>query len=213
MATRYEVTFSAPRVGTVSVRMDQSPPKISDGNPIWETVQRPKRSSLTLWRGRNPVQLVVPVLFDGVADGVSVEQEINTLDRMKRSPSTGIQPPLVVVKGAVPRRDIKSWVITDITYGDNVVQDMIGGSAVRLRQDAVVTLLEHIEEERVTRYTPPVANKGPKHPFHVVRSGETLAKISQQEYGTTARAADIRKANSLKDSRDIKIGQRLRMPK
>lgn len=211
-APRHLVTFVAAGVGRVSAVLGQSAPKISDGNPIWETVDRPKRPSLVLWRGRKPVQLTVPIVFDGLGSGDSVEQAITTLDRMKRSPATGQEPPTVEVNGAVPRRDIKNWVITDIAWGDDVVQDIIGGSPVRLRQDATVTLIEKIEDERLSRYQPTTKKNGPKHPFHTVKSGETLPKISQIEYGDVKHVAAIRKANNLADSKAIKVGQRLRMP-
>lgn len=201
------ITLSASGVGTVRALMGEAAPKLSAGDPRWETVQRPRRPSLTLWRGRDPYQMAISLLLD--ADGESIERDLNNLDRMKRSPANGRQPPLVRVSGAVPRRDIKNWVISSIVYGDNVIMDVVGGVAVRTRQDVTVTLLERIDEDRVERARP-VKKGGPKHAFHLVKKGETLASISQYEYGDVKHVAAIRKANNLMDSR--KLPARLRMP-
>lgn len=62
---------------------------------------------------------------------------------------------------------------------------------------------------------PGQAVKAPKQPVaitHVMKAGETLTKIALQHYGDAGRWPEIARANGIKDTRNIAIGTKLKVP-
>lgn len=197
---------------------------IASGYGGWQTVQRWRRTSLTQFQGAEPVRLSLPVIFDGFRRREGQEIKISNLERMARQPEPGKQPPTVRVHGAIPRSDIKKWVIESLDYSQqqHVIWGVENGVPVRYRQDVIVNLLQHVDEDRIKVNTtgtgfgasgsPQGARPTPAHKFHVVRSGETIWQISKEEYGAAKWYRDILKANHLRSPSSIRKGMKLRMP-
>jgi len=214
---QHYITFSAKGFNTVRVLLNE-PPKITSKGSKWEIVNRPRRPGMTMWRGRDPVMQTVGVLFDGFLSEEQVDSEVDNLLKLYRSPADGSAPPVVKVAGPIYRRDITNWIIEDIQLGDDIIREIIDGVITTLRQDAVITLMEFIEPEKLEipgsqTPVPPTAKKGPNHKFHTVQPGETLQTIAVAEYDTVTRWRDIAKANNIRDPNNPPVGKQLRMPK
>jgi nucleoid-associated protein YgaU len=128
---------------------------------------------------------------------------------------SGDEPPVVSVEGAgLPDPGPDKWVITGIDWPNaSVIQDFnSGGVMVRMRQDAVVHLLEHVDEDRAAfARLAPAAGSWPKH--YTVKHGDTIQKISAKFYKTPKKWKLIARANNLRDPRHLHVGKTLIIPK
>lgn len=197
-------------VRPVTAYWGEDAPHFTAGFGGWDVVTRPRRTSGTQWNGKDPLQMEIPILFDGWISGEPVEDDIMRLTHMAWPPKEGEEPPKIKVGGGTPG-DTFTWVINDLQFGTNVIRDFDRGSLVRYRQDCTVVLLQHIDVDLAPASRPNVGSVG--HPrYYVVKSGDTLPKISLKMYGTRNKWKQIAKANHIRDPKDIKVGQRLRIP-
>lgn len=210
--------FNAAETSIPSVRVlrGMSPPKITGGYARWDITERPKRKSVTQFAGTDPIVLSLPVLFDGLQAGQPVEADIANLWRMRHV--IGATPPVVTVAGGIPTpaKGIQ-WVIQQIEETDNAIWQSVGGSVVRFRQEATVTLLEKVSPTLValptaqpgnTRGTVTSAHKPGRHQ---IKDGETAESIAHK-HGITK--VQLLNANDLRDPRVIKtmVGKVLVIP-
>src|SRR4051794_11563779 len=178
--------FKSSTGSSVTVLRGDGPPKMVGGGGGWEVEARPRRVGLTIWKGRDPYTMDVPILFDGWAIGRSQEDNISAMNQMQMG-SDLEEPPTVEIIGGVPVKGIK-WVIT-IDWGDNVIYQSGQNGDYRLRQDAVVHMTQYVQEDRLV-----VQNKGklPGAPrLYTVRQGDDLRSVSQKMYGTPSRWKEI----------------------
>jgi LysM repeat protein len=212
------------KIQRVQVLADDGAAKIESGNAKWTIVDRPMRRGATQYDGTDPYRISVPVLFDCWADGhglwsgaSDMETDMAALELMRREVSGG-RPPQLKVLGALPPTGITLWVIDGIDWGDNVIRDLVRGKNLRLRQDAVVHLLEYVDTTvlKITSKLPGnsrgTQSERPKHSRHTVKKGETLAKIAVNEYGDRSKWRNIAKANGIRDPNHLKTGQVLTLP-
>jgi len=211
IAEKYYYVFKASNGLQVKVLRGAAPPTMMAGGiGGWNTVPRPRRTALTQWAGRDPYQMDVPVLFDRWHEQNSVEREIRQLNRM----ALGFDyqpPPTVKIQGALPVVGA-TWVISGIDWGEEVYWAQSKSGFYRLRQDAVVHLLQYQAEERlkivVTKSLPNI---------YVVfnKNGESLKTIAKHVYGNAKKWRVIKKANPGPKTRDpnhIKYMTKLRIP-
>lgn len=190
---------------SVAVLRGDGAPKMVGGGGGWQVEARPKRVGLTIWQGRDPYKMDVPVLFDGWSEDKSQETAISILNQMQMG-SDFQEPPRVTIVGAVPVKNA-TWVI-DIDWGDQVIYD--GGQ--RYRQDAIVHMTQYTPEGRLN-----VKNKGqlkvPSQPYQV-KAGDTFKSISQKRYGTPSKYKLIMAANKIRDPKKIKslVNKTIRIP-
>jgi|SRR5262252_3076340 hypothetical protein len=208
---RYYYIFRSSDGASVRVMRGDGPPTMTGGIGGWNQIARPRRVALTQWGGREPYQMDVPILFNGWHDQQSVEREIRQLNKM----GLGLdwhQPPTVTLDGAHPDVAVAGaqWVINDITWGDDVYWDLgKDGTPFRMRQDAVVHLLEYHEEDRLNI----VVTKSLPNTYIVHRKGETLRSIAKAMYGNGDRWKDIKKANpKIRDPNKLPLKTKLRIP-
>lgn len=207
------IIFDADGIPNVKVLMDATPPQLIGGGAKYENVDRRRRPGLTIYTGRDPVQQKLSILFDANDTTPDPVQAMINLDRMWRPP-----PRMIKLIGPVFRKDIDAWVITDITWGTNVMREIQPhGGSKRTRQDAVVTVSEYITPDHVEKYgnkRGPSMRKMPRPKFthYVVRRGDTLSKISLKMYKNAKYWKEIQKANHIRDPKKLKVGQNLRMP-
>lgn len=175
---RYYVTFTASSGLTISVLADDTSATLTSGFGGWEAVDRPKRTQMTRYKGKPLFKQDVPIMFDGLRDGRNVEIEVSTLIRMSQQAGALAPPPTVKINGPVEREDL-IWVIEDITWNsENVIRDISGGSSVRMRQSAVVHLLQFMDDKViVTPARPKVAAKV------VDPKGKTPKQLAHEHYG------------------------------
>lgn len=212
MSVHRHYVFKADNGLQVTVMRGEETPNTTDGYGGWAVIDRPRRTGFTQWNGNSPFRLKLACIFDGWRTLDSVEDDISTLERMAL-PEGGNQPPTIDVIGAVPHKRIDKWVIESLEFGTNAIW-AVGpkGVATRYRQDVVVNLLQYIAPEEVKKEKRTGKRPKPKHKWHVVRHGETLRRISAEEYGDQKWWRDIAKANGIRDPKKIHVGQRLRMP-
>jgi len=223
---KYKVTFHAEGIAAVSAFLDETPVQLTGGYGGWTVTSRQRRTGLTMWMGKDPIRMAVPVIFDGFADNNGQEVQISRLSRMGLPPTTGGEPPVVTLSGhGLPNPGVKNWVIENLQWGTNVIWDnQQDGSLVRMRQDCVVNLLQYIAEDRAAFSSLPSAKgsgtkkkpgtKGFQKP-QKVKQGDSLSKIANRVY-KNPKPGDwklIAKANNIKDPRSIKVGQTLKIPK
>jgi hypothetical protein len=173
------VTFSSSNGLTVSVLADEDSSALTDGFGGWESVDRPKRVAMTRFATKPLFRQDIPILFDGWPDGGQQETKIATLIRMAQQAGVNAPPPTVSISGPVQRTDL-TWVIENISWGTaKVIRDVVGGVSVRMRQDAVVHLMQYVDDKvLVTPAKPAVASKV------VDGKGKTPKQLSQEMYGT-----------------------------
>lgn len=220
MTDAREVTITSTRPSLiVTAWLGQDPPTVTGGYGGWDIVARPRRQSLTAWKGHEPYQMDLPILLDGFVTTSSVEARCTALERMARPPQVLDEPPLVRIAGSVPHSDL-SWVVQRITWGDVIRSE----KGQRIRQFAVLSLLRYIADDRVqqgtaasrARQNSATAKTGKKSSGiskpHTVKSGETLQSIAAKELGDNNRWREIATLNGIRDPKSIKVGQKLKMP-
>jgi hypothetical protein len=128
-------------------------PDVSSGYGGWEEVERPRRTTVTTWRGQPARRMALSVVIDNWSEGRSVEDQIRQLERMAL-PRPGGQPPIVSVSAAggviPPAYERLPWVIDAISWGDALANT----SWNRVRQAAVVTLLEYVSDDLLKTRSP-----------------------------------------------------------
>lgn len=176
---RYMVMFTASNGLTLSVMAAETSSALTQGFGGWEEVERPKRVSMTRFKGKPLFKQDVPVLFDGWPDGGNQEVAISKLIRMSQQAGVNAPPPTIRISGPVQRKDL-TWVIENITWDtENVIREMVHGASVRMRQGATVHLMQYVDDKvLVTPAKPKVATKV------VDAKGKTPKQLSQEMYGS-----------------------------
>lgn len=208
IADRYYYTFRASSGAVVRVLRGDGPPTMVGGGGGWSVENRPRRIGFTLWQGRDPYRMDVPVLFDGWPDD-SVEDDIARLNQMQIGGDLQ-EPPTITISGAVPIKGA-TWVIEGIDWSsddENVYWVRQQGSDFRLRQAATIHLLQFKAEERlkvtVARALPNV---------YITKKGDTLRSVARDMYGNASKWTVIKKANpKIKDPNNIPAKTRLTIP-
>jgi len=182
--SRYFVTFQSADGTVLSVLLDAPSPVLSGGVGGWEVVDRPKRVAITRFKGVEPLRQDIAVVFDGVKEGESQESRISTLINMAQQPGDLTAPPKIKLDGTVLRTDL-DWVIEGIDWdSQNTMWDRQGGLSVRLRQHAVVHMLQFVDDDvLVTAPSPAVVNKPKSSGKPTTSHGLTLKQIAAAEYG------------------------------
>jgi len=150
----------------------------------------------------------VPIIFDGWRYQQSVEQDIRHLQKMAIG-ADFTPPPTVKIDGALPVGGA-TWVISSIDWGTEVFWAQTPqGQYFRLRQDAVVHLIEFQDEQRLNIT---ITNSLPNH-YTTQAKNETLKDIAKAMYGNGSKWKDIQQANpKIRDPNHIPKGTQLRIP-
>jgi hypothetical protein len=186
---KYYYTFNAITGASVQVLRGADAPKMTGGGGGWQIINRPRRVGITQWVGFEPYQMEVPILFDAWHTQDSVEDDIARLNQMQMG-TDYTPPPTVTIIGAVPIKSAE-WVITTIDWGDNVYWTQTpNGDYVRMRQDAVVHLLQYRAEERLQ-----IRQVGLPNRYEVLRKGMSMRDVAKEMYGSPKRWKEIAKAN------------------
>lgn len=198
----------------VLARLADGRPTLTGGVAIYEEIARPKLTSITEFAGSTPYRMQLGVILDGLADGRDQEPFARNLRRMISYDEIP-QPPRITVAGVgVPGTEY-TWVIEDLVWDSNAI---ISDTGALLRQPVQLTLLQFVTDQRLRLLA--AANQArqrtsstakPKK-IYVVKSGDTLQEIAKKQLGSAAKWKDIAKLNNIRDARNIKVGQKLRIP-
>jgi hypothetical protein len=217
-------------------------PEVSSGYGGWNEVERPKRTTVTTWRGQPARRMSVSLLLDNFEAGRSIEDDIRRLERLAL-PRPGGQPPTVKVSapGGVipPTYEALPWVVDGIDWGD-ALMNVYGN---RTRQEVTLTLLQYVSDDLVrlspakkrrsqkNRATGKTVKKGAKKKrvaskgtgktkpksrratkSAVVFDGEDLLSVAARELGDANRWHEIAVLNGIRDPRAITRAQVIRLP-
>jgi hypothetical protein len=180
------------------------------GHPV---AVRPKKSALTVFEGRQPFQMTMPLLFSGS----EVYLQCFLLDQMASTklPTANLAQPVapysvkiestigrLLLPGGIQKDD--EWWIEDLAWGAekrNTVNELY-------YKEVVVTLLEKVVDETLK-------GKGWKaaHPY-TVRRGDTWAGIAARELGDAGRFAELMEINGEKTNAQLAkmVGKTIRIP-
>jgi LysM repeat protein len=174
------------------------------GGARFNTINRPRRSSIVQWDGDDPYQMDLSIMLDGWKINASVEADVARINQMRFSSGTLVPPVQVYVDGALPVKGA-TWIIMGIDWGSRTIWDSdTRGTGHRLRQDAVLHLLQYVQETDLKLNKMPAMTTR-----YMVHEGETLQMIAANK-GVTVSA--IKVANGLRDGKTIKKGQVLYIP-
>lgn len=190
------------------------------GGGGWEVIERPKRKSMTSWKGYGPYSLEISCMLDGFRTNLSVENDLEHLRQLMRSPKAANagRPTIVKVIGPIPMTQLQ-YVVSNIDYGGTIRRSSDGA---RIRQILSLTLLEFVpadvaiakkspakatQEKKKTSASPTKSTK-----IHTVKKGDTLWVIAQQYLGSGAKWQQIANLNGIRDPKKLKIGTKLRIP-
>lgn len=206
----------------IAALLGEERPDISSGYGGWEEVARPRRKTVTTWAGMPARRLQVSIILDNWIASTSIERTIRQLERLAL-PREGGQPPVVRVDakgGALPWQS-RRWVIDAISWGDA----LMNSNGNRTRQAAVVTFLEYVSDDLIERVPPAKkrrntkkrkegtgSKKGAKEKRYTVKRGDSLSKIAARKLGDARRWRELAKLNNIRDPRNVRVGQVLRLP-
>lgn len=203
-ASTYYIIRSLPNGPSVMVVRGEEAPKITGGGARWNTIERPRRTSMVQWVGNDPYSMDLSIMIDGWVDGRSVENDVAKINQMFHSPADLAPPRPIVIEGAVPVKGAR-WIISSIDWGDRTIWQPDGrGKGYRTRQDAVLHLLQFVPETTLKKLTPTTGLK-----IHTVKAGETGRNIARKHGVTTAA---IKKANNKRDLKTLKTGDKIKIP-
>jgi hypothetical protein len=210
-----EVVFAtaAPAL-TLRCKLGATSAKRSGGIGGWQDVERAGRAGGVEWTSTPGFVLEIPLLLDGLAHRVSIEDQVQALYRMGRPASgtpRGTAPPLVAIGGMVPHGG-RDWALNGLDEGDAVWD---GSNRIRLWLTATFVEYVKLDLVKVRGQT----SSTPTTKTHVVRRGETLGSIARDVMGANTAgeiAAGVRKLkalNNLRDPKALKVGQHLKVPR
>lgn len=187
---------------SVTCLRGQDAPTLVSGGARYNVVTRPRRKSTIQWDGDDPYRMDLSIVLDGFVDNKLIESDVAKLNQMMQSQGDFTPPVQVFITGAVPVKGAR-WVIESIDWGTSMV---IWNPSGRLRQDAVIHLLQYVPQTVLQTVRPPSATT----PYRI-KAGDTLASIAAR-YQVTESA--LKSQNKIRDPKTIKtkIGQLLLIP-
>lgn len=193
-----EVRLTVPGQGLeVTARIGPNGAVPTGGVGGWESVPRPMRAPLTVWRGTEQFGYTIHLVLDGWADNASVEDDCRTLEQMGGLDSGDPEPPLLHLSGSLPHSYEKAsqnlWAINALDWGtnDDVIRNSDGD---RVRQFVTVTLILTTQDDRLGRMTP---RRKPSSRVKTVRAkkGDTFEKIAVRELHSKRYGAKLARLN------------------
>jgi hypothetical protein len=201
---------------SVSAILSEDMPKVS-GFGGWVEIPRARRVAFVDWQGQSPKRLAFGLMLDAWGDGPrTVEQDCLDIERMASAGPQNQRPPtLRITEGELPHMNV-SWVIDSLEWGDCIRQRDTGK---RVRQ-VVSLVLVAVSDPYASAKSPAATNRsnanargGEAHPArYTVKKGDTLSAIAAAQYGDASKWHAIADANNIRDPKNLKVGQVLKLP-
>lgn len=184
-------------------------PDLPSGFSNIEDVDRADKKPITHFTGLTTTRMTVPILLDGFADDRDQQPVLSQILALA-APSG--DPVTLTVTGPLPLTG-RQWWVDDLDLGD-LERNTAG---VLLRQALTLTLVEpELGEALPTAVAPASGGKGAggaAPTTYTTKKGDTLLKVSQRVFGTTAAAKQIGDLNGIRDVRkELAAGRTLRLP-
>lgn len=199
---------------------DDQPPRLAGGYGGWEEIQRPKRASLLDWAGSSLFALAIPFQFGDYRAGLTVEPVRRRLEQMATRQGRPEPPRVKLLGRGLPdtARKIPLWVIEQLEW-DGQWHSQAGAlvmatGTVTLRQWADPDQIDVLRPRRVD-----CSKARSKVKLVTVRKGETVQRIAARHLGSAQcwrriqrRDPRTKKYERITDPRQVKAGDRLRLP-
>lgn len=237
----FDYTFKQPGTTWIAQGWRTNDPVVPSqgygGHPIGA---RPKRKSLTVYEGRQPFMLKIPmILYRGIpaqnlttsagpvfGQPESVEKDRRALEAMAAPPGGGLKqsdrPLPVIVESEFPLPlppqlgDPSKilWWIEDLDWNGEEMRnspELTVDPGQLVRKLVTVTLLERVEDELLTKGSGPSRSRKYK-----VKRGDTLASIAAHQVGGNLAQAikEIKSLNGIRSDGDLrkKVNHEINLP-
>lgn len=208
-----KVTISCPMLGyNVRALMGEEAATVTAGYGGWVVTNRPRRVGISVWEGRSPYSMTLPLRLDGWKLDDSVDGDIAILERMALPFGEYKTPPPVSVSRPAPHNQL-DWVINNLEWGANIIRK----DGVRLRQDVTITLMEYVIDD-ILQFAGAAAaarenaRQQSESKLYVVKRGDTLISIAVKQLGSASRWTEIADLNNVRDGQQLSEGDELRLP-
>jgi len=184
VAADHYVTLSSSSGHRVKLLMDAAAVSITGGHGGWEVIDRPKRTSITRWKGKTPYTMDLPVVFNGISQYRNMEADIQTLIKMAEPVGHLKEPPTIrVIGSALPLAGTRWWVIADMSWDNQqATWYRFGHITGRTRQSVVIHLLEYVDEQIILTQPSPAVLNGAAGGGKVIKSSGLTAKQEAQKH-------------------------------
>jgi LysM domain len=207
------VTVTCPALNLkVRALMGEDPATVTAGYGGWVVASRPRRVGLSVWEGRTPYSMTLPLRFDGWKLDDAVDTELAYLERMALPLEEYKTPPPVTVSPPAPHFGLP-WVINGLTWGANIIR----ADGKRLRQDVTIDLMEYVIDD-VLQFAGAAAaarenaKQQSESKLYVVKTGDTLISIAVKMLGNGSRWTEIADLNNIRDGQRLTQGDEIRLP-
>jgi hypothetical protein len=180
----------------IVVRLGEDPVQVTAGAGGWE---------MTVWNGVEPVQVSLPLMFDGYAAGSSQEKYLRKLFTVARGDDDS-PPGVLSVEGVYLPAD--EWVVEGVDYGTPILATTMN----RLRQPLTLTLREYVPPSYLKLRRRSLSAPKNKTKVITTRKGDTPASIARRQH---CKWTDLRQLNPkavTKANQKLKTGTKLRVP-
>jgi len=199
-------------------------PLVTDGYGGWQVVNRPKAVGVVEWQGRNPLAIEIPFMIDYFmsddaaeirSPGIHCETQVRRLERLL-GVGMAHQPPICRVdsQGVIPHdytlNKGKFWVVESVSWDRELeLRHPITGR--RIRCGGTMTVRQFITPHDIL-HNIRAGDKAAVPKTYRVKGGDTLSKIANKFYGDPQKWKIIADANHIRDRRQLKFGQVLKIP-
>jgi hypothetical protein len=193
--------LSTSHLNKVRVRYGPGQIETKGGGGVWETVKRPYREPLTVWRGASEAyQHKIPAVIDGFIDEEECGPTKRTIELMAGVLNGNVEPPRLTLDGYgaiehdATNDPTLSWIIPEPPEWGEMVRREDG---VLIRQAFVITFALYTSDQELRRPAPPRpssivihAKRGDTfesiaaHRLHHAHWGGLLAKLNEQTSAT-----------------------------
>lgn len=206
----------------VSLPLGDDAPRFTGGTARWDTIERPRRKSLTNFAGEDPWTCTIKVLFDAWPLG-DVEPYIRLVEDRMHRPDDRVEPDLLRLNGAaMSSHSDLVWVLTGVDDSGQVQKRDDGR---RCRQEMTLTFLEYVSPviavvakspaaaaaARAGEATSSSVAAAPAATTYTVKAGDTLSTIAASKLGSASKWQQLADLNGIRDPRSLKVGQVLKL--
>jgi hypothetical protein len=205
-----EVWFFSNEAGIVVGATLRGPARRTDlARPKYAVIDRPGRTGILDYQGRDPVEMTVPIRFNKLAGDGSVVREVRALTSLTEEMASG-EPPDVQITGPLP------WVgmtfrVVGLTIADP--EKVLHNSDGEVSFIEIDVLLQQKIDDRITIQTASQGGKGSRQEKAEIRKGETLFEFAKRVLRDRSKADEVARANSLHLGFKAKKDMTLRLPR
>lgn len=213
---------------------DEAPMPTSDSYGGWVVTGIPRRMGLTEWQGRPPLGLEISFIIDRLEEGDTayVADQMDRLEKIAATYDRDREPPTCIVdsNGIIPHDYTHArwvrWIVESVTWDRQMTINSNQTRSRPLRVGGTLTLRQYNHDDTLDSYDGPAERNRKKHrgndnkkkgarggDRYTVRRGDTLTSIAARELGDSKRWKEIAKLNNIRNPRNLRVGQVLRMPK